>query len=104
MSKLLDEILEVPGRAEACYQENKGIQLPTGVPYLGMGASYNAALTLQDCNKDIKSFAASEYYDYLSDKVLPLGVLISQSGQSSEVIWNLDLSRRSPFSLLLVQM
>jgi glutamine---fructose-6-phosphate transaminase (isomerizing) len=90
MSKLLDEILEVPERAQVCYQKNKGVRLPEGLPYLGMGASYNAVLTLFYCGKDIKPFMASDYYDYLSRGVLPLGVFISQSGESSEVLWNLD--------------
>lgn len=90
MERLLKEILEIPQRAEMCYAKNQGIQLPLQVPYLGMGASYYAPLTLLYCGKDINPQMASEYYYYLSEGVKPLGVLISQSGESSETVWNLE--------------
>ncbi|MDP3991217.1 MAG: hypothetical protein Q8P63_02910 [Candidatus Nealsonbacteria bacterium] len=90
---MLEEILEIPSRARLCYQKNRGIKLPTGVPYLGMGSSYHAPLTLFYCGKDIHPRIASEYYNYLARRVLPQGVLISQSGESSETVWNLDCFR-----------
>lgn len=88
MNSLLDEILEIPKRANDCYRMNKHIRLPLKVPYLGMGSSYFAPLTLFYAGIDIHPQIASEYYYYLSKKILPLGVLISQSGESSETVWN----------------
>jgi len=90
MERLLKEILEIPERAEICYTMNQGIKLPLKAPYLGMGASYFAPLTLFFCGKDINPQMASEYHYYLSRGVAPLGVLISQSGESSETVWNLE--------------
>lgn len=90
MEGLLKEILEIPDRAIICYQKNRGIKLPLGVPYLSMGASYYAALTLLYCGKKINPQIASEYYYYFSKNIQPLGVLISQSGESSETIWNTE--------------
>jgi len=90
MKGLLEEILDIPNRAEDCYQKNQGANLPLKVPYIGMGSSYFAALTLFYCGKDIYPQLASEYYYYLSKDTQPLGVLISQSGESSETLWNLE--------------
>jgi len=89
MERLLKEILEIPERAEICYAKNEAKKLPLQVPYLGMGSSYFAPLTLFYCGKDINPQMASEYYYYLSKGIKPLGVLISQSGESSETVWNL---------------
>lgn len=93
MKKLLEEILEIPDKARLCFQKNQGIKLPTIVPYLGMGASYYAPLTLFYCGKAINPQISSEYYYYLSKNIQPLGVLISQSGESSETVWNLERFR-----------
>lgn len=90
MKGLLEEIIEIPEKAHICYQKNQKIKLPLAIPYLGMGSSYYAPLTLFYCGKDINPQIASEYYYYLSKDVLPLGVLISQSGETSETIWNLE--------------
>lgn len=90
MKGLLEEILEIPQRAHDFYQKNKNIKLPLKVPYIGMGSSYFAPLTLFYCGIDIHPQIASEYYYYLSKNTLPLGVLISQSGESSETVWNLE--------------
>ncbi len=90
MKGLLEEILEIPNRANDCLQKNKNIQLPLKVPYIGMGSSYFAPFTLFYCGININPQIASEYYYYLSTKVLPLGVCISQSGESSETVWNLE--------------
>jgi glucosamine--fructose-6-phosphate aminotransferase (isomerizing) len=55
-----------------------------------MGSSYFAPLTLFYSGITINPQIASEYYYYLSKDILPLGVLISQSGESSETVWNLE--------------
>lgn len=90
MKNLLSEIIEIPDHVEQCYFRNKNVKLPQQVPYLGMGASYFSSLTLYYCASEIQPYIASEYYYYLSKQKKPLGVLISQSGESSETIWNLD--------------
>lgn len=94
MEGLLKEISEIPERAFDCYQKNRGIKLPFGVPYLGMGASYYSPLTLFYCGKKINPGISSEYYYYLSDGIKPAGVLISQSGETSETIWASDKFRK----------
>jgi glucosamine--fructose-6-phosphate aminotransferase (isomerizing) len=89
---MLSEILEIPERAWYCYEKNQHIDLPLNVPYLGMGSSYYAALTLKYCGKEIFPEIASEYYNYISPgKINPMGVLISQSGESSETLWCREL-------------
>ena len=82
-----DEIYEIPYRAELCYQKNKGLILPEMVPYIGMGSSYLATLAFNYLGIKIFPVLASDYYHYLQ----PIykndnGVLISQSGQSSETL------------------
>lgn len=89
MRGLYEEILEIPVAAKRCLVKNRGLTLPSGVPYIGMGSSYYAPLTLMYCGADIFPQIASEYYYYLADKQ-PLGLLISQSGESSETVWNLE--------------
>ena len=87
MNKILAEILEIPERAHNVLKTNIN-QLPLGVPYLGMGSSYFAPLAFKYMGIDIYPEMASEYYNYLSlRKQKPLGVLLSQSGKSSEVLW-----------------
>ena len=82
-----DEIYEIPYRAELCYSKNKGIILPQNVPYLGMGSSYFAALGFKYLAVDVFSENALSYYHYLSKKYsFSEGVLISQSGESSDTI------------------
>lgn len=90
MKGLLQEIQEIPQRAQDCLLANQGLILPLDVPYLGMGSSYFAPLTLYYCGKSIVPEIASEYYYYLSDQQQKLGVLLSQSGESSETVWNLE--------------
>lgn len=90
MKQLLEEIEEIPQKARLCYAKNNRIKLPRNVPYLGMGASYFAPLTLYYCGAEIFPEIASEYYYYLSENKLPLGVLVSQSGETSETVWNID--------------
>jgi glucosamine--fructose-6-phosphate aminotransferase (isomerizing) len=60
-----------------------------------MGSSYYASLAMYYQGIPIRPSRASEYYNYLSRKqVKDLGVLISQSGRSSEVIWCRELFKK----------
>lgn len=70
-----------------------GLHLPTGVPYVGMGSSYYASLVMRYSGRDINPQIASEYYGYLSPGLLDDGVLLSQSGETSETMWCRDLFR-----------
>ncbi len=88
MKTMIDEIQETPHAARRCYEATLGERLPRNVPYLGMGSSCFAALALKYQGIAIEAELASEYYDYINTKrKLPLGVLISQSGRSSETLW-----------------
>lgn len=90
MTKLFEEILEIPEKAKLCYEKNKTTKkLPKDVYYLGMGSSYFAPLTLYFSGAPIKTEIAAEYYSFKKGKE-PLGILISQSGESSETIWNAE--------------
>lgn len=85
------EINEIPERANLCYNMNKGVVLPENIPYLGMGSSYISTSVFRYLGIDIFPELAADYYNYLvkykkSDK----GVLISQSGESSETLWCAD--------------
>lgn len=91
MRGLIDEINELPAVARKALDGHMGLKLPVDVPYVGMGASYNAALAMQYSGRRIAPFVASEYFGYLNPGVLPLGVLLSQSGESSETKWCRDL-------------
>ncbi len=83
-----NEIYEIPYRAELCYLKNKGIILPENIPYIGMGASYYATLVFKYLGVKIYPEIASEYYHFLLQNSRPEnGVLISQSGRSSEILW-----------------
>ncbi len=84
---MFEEIMEIPEKAEKVYYSTQNISLPQDVPYIGMGSSYFATKALQYLGIPLQSYMASEYLTYFSQKtVLPMGVLISQSGKSSEVI------------------
>ena len=83
-----NEIYEIPFRAELCYIKNKGIILPENVPYLGMGASYIASCVFKSIGVKIFPEMASEYYYYLHRySNYENGVLVSQSGLSSDTLW-----------------
>ncbi len=89
---MIQEIREIPTRAEKVYYATKNIALPEHVPYLGMGSSYFATLVPYYLGIPIHPKIASEYFNYLSNKqVRKVGVLISQSGKSSEVLWCREL-------------
>lgn len=90
MQGLRDEINQIPEKALECIEKSSGLDLPENVPYIGMGSSYFAPLTVQMAGAKINPFIASEYYYYLSNKKLEKGVLISQSGESSETVWNIE--------------
>lgn len=95
MEILLKEIHEIPEKAELCYANTKNLVLPFRVPYLAMGSSYYAALTLKYNGFHVLPDIASEYFNYLgTNKKSPLGVLISQSGRSSETLWCRELFDR----------
>jgi glucosamine--fructose-6-phosphate aminotransferase (isomerizing) len=86
-----NEINEIPYRADLCYNENKGIILPENVPYLGMGSSFIAPNVFRFLGINIFPEVASDYYNYLVKYNEPgNGVLISQSGESSETLWCAD--------------
>jgi glucosamine--fructose-6-phosphate aminotransferase (isomerizing) len=87
MNKILAEILEIPERALAVL-DSPIKKLPLNVPYLGMGSSYFAPLAFKYMGIPIQPEIASEYYNYLSfEHKKPLGVILSQSGKSSEALW-----------------
>ncbi len=82
------ELYEIPYRTELCYQKNKGLILPEEMPYIGMGASHIATNAFRYLGINIYPEKAAEYYNYLvKNRRANNGVLISQSGQSSETIW-----------------
>ena len=87
MNTILSEIKEIPAKAFALL--NAPTQsLPLDVPYLGMGSSYFAPLAFKFIGVDILPEIASEYFNYLSvNHKKTLGVILSQSGKSSEALW-----------------
>ena len=88
---MLKEILEIPEKADKIALANV-TPLPLNVPYLAMGSSYFAALAFKYMAIPIYPELASEYFYYLAGKEkLPLAVILSQSGRSSEALWCRDL-------------
>ena len=86
-----NEIWEISYRADLCYNKNKGIILPENVPYLGMGSSHISTNVFRYLGIDLYPEVAADYYNYLLKyKKTNNGVLISQSGQSSETLWCAD--------------
>ena len=84
---MLSEIVEIPTRAWVLLKTPNKV-LPLQVPYIGMGSSYFAPLSFKYMGIDIYPEIASEYAHYLSfEKKKPLGVILSQSGKSSEALW-----------------
>lgn len=81
------EIYDIPFQANLTFERNKGLILPEKVPYLGMGSSYFAALVLHFLGVKIYPEIAGEYLAYLKrSKQFTHGVLISQSGKTSDVL------------------
>jgi glutamine---fructose-6-phosphate transaminase (isomerizing) len=92
MSKMLDEINEIPVRAVEFLKQSPSYILPLGVPYLGMGSSFFAPMAFKYMGINIQPKMASEYFNYLHpDTKLENGVILSQSGRSSEALWCIDL-------------
>ncbi len=96
MNPLLAEINEIPLRASEFLEHSPDYKLPLRVPYLGMGSSYFAPLAFKYMGIDIYPEFASEYYNYIQRdrKKRKAGVIISQSGQSSEALWCSELFSR----------
>jgi glucosamine--fructose-6-phosphate aminotransferase (isomerizing) len=94
-AKMLAEINEIPVKALEFLQQSPTYSLPLGVPYLGMGSSYFAPLSFKYMGVDIQPEMASEFFNYLQpgDK-LENGVILSQSGRSSEALWCTDLFQK----------
>jgi len=89
---MLLEIKEMPKKANDFFKNATDFVLPTGVPYLGMGSSYFAPLAFKYMGVNIFPELASEYYNYLhKGNKLSNGVLLSQSGRSTEVLWAAEL-------------
>ena len=85
---MLSEINDIPIRAKYFLEASADYQLPTGVAYIGMGSSYFAPLSFKFMGIDLYPEMASEYYNYLSQGAKAAsGVLLSQSGRSTEVLW-----------------
>lgn len=89
---MLTEINEIPEKAMGFLENTPDYRLPTGLPYIGMGSSYFAPLAFKYMGIAIYPEMASEFYNYLkTDHKFPNGVLLSQSGRSTEVLWCTDL-------------
>jgi glucosamine--fructose-6-phosphate aminotransferase (isomerizing) len=95
MDKMLQEIMEIPQRAKEFWASPANLRLPLNVPYLGMGSSYFAPLAFKLMGVPIQPEMASEFYNYQSnDTSFPNGVILSQSGRSSEALWCTQLFDR----------
>lgn len=81
------ELLDIPTQARLCYEKNKGLILPEKVPYIGMGASYFAAVTIRYLGVRIFPEMAGEYFHYIKHlKQFENAVIISQSGRTTDVL------------------
>jgi glutamine---fructose-6-phosphate transaminase (isomerizing) len=82
-----NELFDIPIQARLCYEKNKGLILPDKVPYIGMGSSYFAAVTLRYLGVKIFPELAGDYFHFLkSIKQFDNAVLISQSGRTTDVL------------------
>jgi len=89
---MISEIKSMPQMASEFLKNSPSYSLPTYVPYIGMGSSYFAPLAFKYMGINIYPELASEFYNYLNhDKKLSSGVLLSQSGKSTEVLWCAEL-------------
>lgn len=81
------ELYDIPTQARLCYDKNKGLILPEKVPYIGMGSSYFAAVTLRYLGVKIFPEMAGEYFHFIRNiKQFENAVLISQSGRTTDVV------------------
>jgi glucosamine--fructose-6-phosphate aminotransferase (isomerizing) len=95
MKGLIEEIQDIPKYAKECldhYLAHKPSLPLENTFYVGMGSSYYAPLTLFYCGVNIQPVLASEHFYYRAsiDAKPACGVLISQSGESSETVWNIE--------------
>ena len=89
---MLSEIKDIPKKAKEFLANTPDFKLPTGVPYLGMGSSYFAPLAFKYMGVNIFPELASEFFNYLhKGNKATNGVLLSQSGRSTEVLWAAEL-------------
>ena len=94
MNPMKSEINEIPERALEFLKLSQSYSLPLKVPYLGMGSSYFAPLAFKYMGIPIFPEIASEYFNCFSgNRKSGKAVIISQSGQSSEALWCVDLFR-----------
>lgn len=94
-AKMLAEINEIPVKALEFLKQSPTYTLPLGVPYLGMGSSFFAPLSFKYMGVDIQPEMASEYFNYMQPNAkLENGVILSQSGRSSEALWCTDLFQK----------
>lgn len=84
---MISEIKEIPKYAEKVLSIEQVISLPSCVPYIGIGSSYYVPLAMQLAGYPVNAYPASEFYHVNQGKSFPLGVIISQSGKSSEALW-----------------
>ncbi len=85
---MLSEIKSIPVHAKYFLENSNSYSLPLKVPYIGMGSSYFSSLAFKYMGVDIYPELASEFFNYVhTGKKLKNGVLLSQSGKSSEVLW-----------------
>lgn len=92
---MLAEINEIPVKALEFLQQSPNYTLPLEVPYLGMGSSFFAPLAFKYMGVNIQPEMASEYFNYLQGETkLKNGVILSQSGKSSEALWCTDLFQK----------
>ena len=82
-----NELFDIPTQARLCYEKNKGLILPDKVPYIGMGSSYFAAVTLRYAGVKIFPELAGDYFHFIRTlKQFDSAVLISQSGRTTDVL------------------
>lgn len=82
-----NELFDIPTQARLCYEKNKGLILPDKVPYIGMGSSYFAAITLRYLGVKIFPEMAGEFFYFIKNvKQFENAVLISQSGRTTDVL------------------
>ena len=82
-----NELYDIPIQSQLCYEKNKGLILPDKVPYIGMGSSYFAAITLRYLGVKIFPELAGDYFHFIrAIKQFDNAVLISQSGRTSDVL------------------
>lgn len=93
MTGVLEEIKEIPLRAEDFLKRSGDFKLPLDVPYVGMGSSFFAATAFKYMGYNIQPEIASELFNYIANP-RDHGVILSQSGESTESVWCADLFKQ----------